>query len=82
MTRAEAYDKLPIMEQGITRNHFLNALEALGLIKFEEEKKIIDSPSMVIKNQLEPYTFQPMLKADKIVNALMQAGYKIVRLGG
>ena len=63
---------------------FVDCLEALGLIKFEEEK-IIDSPSRVIKDTIianwQGYFHLSDVEdvADKIVNALMNASYKIVR---
>lgn len=57
---------------------FVDGLEVLGLVKFDEEKPV-DSPSMVIKKQLEHAVNAPMFKADEIVNALMRAGYKIVK---
>ena len=70
MTREEAINKT-----GGAQN-LVNALEALGLIKFEKlEYK--DSPSMIISSQLVNCN-QPMLKAQSIINELMKFGYKIV----
>mgnify|MGYP001614939338 CR=1 FL=1 len=71
MTRKEAYDKLPVMEQMFTRNHFLNSLEALGLIKFEEEVKI---PEL-------HYVLKSLNIRDGIIGDLFSKGYEIRKIG-
>ena len=80
MTRAEAINKLNSIDGNEGNHVLLKKLEVLGLIKFEEEK-IIDSPSMVIRDNLVDLVNLPMQKADQLINALMKAGYKIVRKG-
>ena len=85
MTKEEAICKIELTANkdydAIPAKNLLAALEALDLIKFDEEKSA-DSPSMVINKELDGYCFQPMLKADKIINALMQAGYLIINKKG
>lgn len=72
MTREEAIQKTHNMGKNLD---LLNMLEALGLLKFEEE------PSQIIKQWLSENFIHGefMLSADKIVNELMKAGYKIVK---
>lgn len=84
MTRNEA---LKIVKDNFepmlnTAEEFISTLEALGLIKFDEEKQI-DSPQMIIRNNLavDGHYFQPMNKAFNIVDALYLAGYIIARKG-
>lgn len=78
MTRNEALNKVVHSSTVGSAEAFISTLEALGLIKFDEEK-IIDSPSMVIRSKLIDHVLQPMQAADRIVNALYAAGYKIIR---
>lgn len=84
MTRNEAIHKMKeifrsdVEDSKRNIDDFVDGLEALGLIKFDEIKPI-DSPSMVIKKQMEGYFHNPMAMADQCINALMRAGYRIVR---
>jgi hypothetical protein len=83
MTRTEAHAKLfarSIMNQGEVVA-FISALEALGLMKFEEpnsiEEKQKPSPSSVIALVTADDHF-PHVKADAIINELLKYKYKIV----
>lgn len=81
MTREEAIN---IVNKELPRaKQYVEMLEALGLIKFEEPKENVPSEyvSMVIRNHLARWVDQPMLKADGVVNALYLAGYMIVKKG-
>jgi len=58
-------------------NQIVTVFEKLGLIKFDEEKQI-KSPSLVIR---DVYPGMGITGSDKIINALMAAGYIIARKG-
>lgn len=77
MTRNEAITKISVYRLNINTDDFLAALEALGLIKFDEE--MIESPSSIIADHIRGNIPQPLIKADKIICALMAAGYQIIR---
>lgn len=61
--------------------NIVDALEALGLIKFDEPEMVAEdnkpSPSMVIRSKLIGLVNQSMQCADGIINALYKAGYTI-----
>jgi hypothetical protein len=88
MTREDAHIKLKHYEFK-DRNLIIDALEVLELLKFDEPKPsmstitIYKSPSYIIAQQFDAYRINIMhgnlIFADEIVNALMQAGYRIVR---
>lgn len=86
MTRNEAKDRVFLpkwLEPKYYLDYketFISTLENLGLIKLDEE--IIFNPSIIIKDELNNEFDNPVsyiVRADRIVNALYKAGYKIVR---
>ena len=80
MTREEALKKVNSLECGKFDNDLLNSLEMLGLIKFDEPKKVL-SPSRIVCNKISSFTLPGtfnMILSDGIINELYQAGYKII----
>lgn len=56
----------------------LDAVEALGLIKFDEEKKV-PSPASIIALEIGDFTTIPHALSDKIIDALLKYGYKVIK---
>lgn len=90
MTREEAVKKIMIenrcsdftfMREKGYAEAYIKGLEALGLIKFDEEKDI-RSPSSIIADvfiKTKPTTIQSYEFADKCIETLVRAGYKMER---
>lgn len=69
MTRKEAVKKLQLVVWPNTEDGFINKLEALGLIKFDQEltaKQIIES-------------MQGQVSGDYVISELQRGGYKIIK---
>ena len=73
MTRKEAIRKIKNIGRGIDSTaEFLDKLEALGIINFEEEKL---TPVDIIRTYLQ---YPEQEQAQQIIDALREAGYMIV----
>lgn len=73
MTRSEAYQKIRgFLDVGKT-NDFLKALEALGLIKFDDEPASI-------KECIEVKTFPYLIPIDEAIKAVQSAGYTVIKI--
>lgn len=85
MTREEALRKLyKVNENNILNNAFLDKLEALGLIEFTVNE--ITTPAAIINEKLTEirYVYNNQLSlnidGDKIINYLVNHGWKIVKV--
>lgn len=82
MTRQDAIEKIEGLGQGLSHKgscSIVNALEALGLLKFEEEKKE-NTIYEIIRKARNIYS-NDVIGNNKFMQELYDNGYRIVKLG-